>query len=350
MFKDDRIGTGQVWLKKTSIGITRNGINNNGTIPKNTTPLALQQQVVSPFPELHQYSKHTSPLLLQQYQSAIRAHKAGRAVNFEELPVPHGEFCHVFLVECNLHVIIIISSTQLFYNWYFPVLSPGCDFLYKSCRWPKEWIQNVAFSCNASPITDEFYSSGFPPIPGQKATGAEQGFIAALEAADKLSSTDDAEIGNEEEDEEKEEEVSSASHNMFVRNGLLMRCFVFVAVQACSSRGAEEAPAGRPPRRARKEKDSVSFAWPNRRQGRTVTIGSVRKRKRVLKQVTEVSLNSVAMKIMRRYSRDSNFEAVHVEFCDVRWNEDTEIIKTLHAKLKLLASAGGLSLLVFISN
>uniref|UniRef100_A0A8C3GCS8 Coiled-coil and C2 domain-containing protein 1B n=1 Tax=Cyclopterus lumpus TaxID=8103 RepID=A0A8C3GCS8_CYCLU len=53
-------------------------------------------------------------------------------------------------------------------------------------------------------ITNEFYYSGFPPIPGQKATGAEQGFIAALEAADKLSSTDDAEMGNEGEDEEEE--------------------------------------------------------------------------------------------------------------------------------------------------
>ncbi|XP_056276428.1 coiled-coil and C2 domain-containing protein 1B isoform X2 [Pseudoliparis swirei] len=79
--------------------------------------------------------------IAKQYQSAIRAHKAGKAVNFEELPVPHG----------------------------------------------------------------------FPPIPGQKATGAEQGFIAALEAADKLSSTDDAEIGNEEEDEEKEEESKPAA-------------------------------------------------------------------------------------------------------------------------------------------
>lgn len=29
--------------------------------------------------------------LLQQYQSAIRAHKAGRAVNFDELPTPPGE-------------------------------------------------------------------------------------------------------------------------------------------------------------------------------------------------------------------------------------------------------------------
>ncbi|KAM9349300.1 coiled-coil and C2 domain-containing protein 1B [Symphorus nematophorus] len=77
--------------------------------------------------------------IAKQYQSAIRAHKAGKPVNFEELPVPPG----------------------------------------------------------------------FPPIPGQKATGAEQGFVAALVAADKLVSTDVTEIADEEEDEEKEEEVES---------------------------------------------------------------------------------------------------------------------------------------------
>ncbi|XP_029308793.1 coiled-coil and C2 domain-containing protein 1B isoform X2 [Cottoperca gobio] len=74
--------------------------------------------------------------IAKQYQSAIRAHKAGKAVNFEELPVPPG----------------------------------------------------------------------FPPIPGQKPTGPEQGFIAALEAADKLASADATEIADEEEDEDKEDE------------------------------------------------------------------------------------------------------------------------------------------------
>ena len=51
-----------------------------------------------------------------------------------------------------------------------------------------------------------FHLSGFPPIPGQKATGAEQGFVAALVAADKLASTDNVEIADDDE-EEKEEEV-----------------------------------------------------------------------------------------------------------------------------------------------
>ncbi|XP_041804284.1 coiled-coil and C2 domain-containing protein 1B isoform X2 [Chelmon rostratus] len=78
--------------------------------------------------------------IAKQYQSAIRAHKAGKAVNFEELPVPPG----------------------------------------------------------------------FPPIPGQKATGAEQGFVAALVAADKLASTDTTEIADEEEEDENEEESKPA--------------------------------------------------------------------------------------------------------------------------------------------
>ncbi|XP_041849243.1 coiled-coil and C2 domain-containing protein 1B isoform X3 [Melanotaenia boesemani] len=73
--------------------------------------------------------------IAKQYQSAIRTHKAGKSVNFDELPVPPG----------------------------------------------------------------------FPPIPGQKAAGAEQGLIVALEAASKLASTDVAEVGDEEDDEREEE-------------------------------------------------------------------------------------------------------------------------------------------------
>ncbi|KAM7379683.1 hypothetical protein PAMP_005217 [Pampus punctatissimus] len=79
--------------------------------------------------------------IAKQYQSAIRAHKAGKAVDFDELPVPPG----------------------------------------------------------------------FPPIPGQKATGAEQGFVAALEAASKLASTDAAEITEEDDEEEKGDESKPAA-------------------------------------------------------------------------------------------------------------------------------------------
>uniref|UniRef100_A0A7N6F7C4 Coiled-coil and C2 domain-containing protein 1B n=1 Tax=Anabas testudineus TaxID=64144 RepID=A0A7N6F7C4_ANATE len=74
--------------------------------------------------------------IAKQYQSAIRAHKAGKAVDFDELPVPPG----------------------------------------------------------------------FPPLPGQKASTAEQGFVAALETANKLATTDAAEVADEEEDEEEVKE------------------------------------------------------------------------------------------------------------------------------------------------
>ncbi|XP_036410393.1 coiled-coil and C2 domain-containing protein 1B isoform X1 [Megalops cyprinoides] len=72
--------------------------------------------------------------IAKQYQSAIRAHKAGRAVNYEELPVPPG----------------------------------------------------------------------FPPIPGHAGAGAEQGFAAVLEAANKLASDEVQEAGDEEEEEAEE--------------------------------------------------------------------------------------------------------------------------------------------------
>ncbi|KAK5919877.1 hypothetical protein CgunFtcFv8_023738 [Champsocephalus gunnari] len=80
--------------------------------------------------------------IAKQYQSAIRSHKAGKAVNFEELPVPPG----------------------------------------------------------------------FPPIPGQKAAGADQGLIAALDAADKIASADATETADEDEEGEKEEETKRAEH------------------------------------------------------------------------------------------------------------------------------------------
>lgn len=73
--------------------------------------------------------------IAKQYQTAIRAHKAGKPVNFDELPVPPG----------------------------------------------------------------------FPPIPGQKSPEAEQGFVAALEAAEKLANADVNETAEDEEEEREEE-------------------------------------------------------------------------------------------------------------------------------------------------
>lgn len=54
-----------------------------------------------------------------------------------------------------------------------------------------------------SVISKSISLSGFPPIPGHKSTGAEQGFVAALVAADKLTATDTGEIADEQNDEEE---------------------------------------------------------------------------------------------------------------------------------------------------
>lgn len=51
------------------------------------------------------------------------------------------------------------------------------------------------------------YLPGFPPIPGQAGAGADQGFAAVLDAANKLATADAAE-GDEDGAEEKGEEVT----------------------------------------------------------------------------------------------------------------------------------------------
>jgi len=62
--------------------------------------------------------------LLQQYQSAIRAHKAGKAVDFDELPVPPGENrilnitglcpCYIQLHEIGFGLCVQLCSSRLF--------------------------------------------------------------------------------------------------------------------------------------------------------------------------------------------------------------------------------------------
>lgn len=86
-----------------------------------------------------------------------------------------------------------------------------------------------------------FYFTGFPPIPGHKATGAEQGFVAALEAANKLASADADEAPDEEEEEEKEEEVGDST----VRSLLSAFCalvFVNSVLCVCVSQSKAAAP------------------------------------------------------------------------------------------------------------
>uniref|UniRef100_A0A8C5GR45 Coiled-coil and C2 domain-containing protein 1B n=1 Tax=Gouania willdenowi TaxID=441366 RepID=A0A8C5GR45_GOUWI len=93
--------------------------------------------------------------IAKQYQSAIRTHKLGKPVNFDELPVPPG----------------------------------------------------------------------FPPIPGQKATGAEQGLIAALQTADQLASTDLSKVADEEENEEVQHLCQKKSIQSFT--GIFQSVFTF---------------------------------------------------------------------------------------------------------------------------
>lgn len=58
-----------------------------------TKDVTLPVSVVSLF-----FSWEIISSLLQQYQSAIRAHKAGKEVNFEELPVPPGEIFFLWFI------------------------------------------------------------------------------------------------------------------------------------------------------------------------------------------------------------------------------------------------------------
>lgn len=74
-----------------------------------------------------------------------------------------------------------------------------------------------------------FCPSGFPPIPGQKATGAQQGFVAALMAADKLASTDAVELADENDEDEE------VGYHQYIIQGLycflhtvLILCFVYL--------------------------------------------------------------------------------------------------------------------------
>lgn len=52
-----------------------------------------------------------SPFPLQQYQDAIRAHKAGRPVNLADLPVPPGNFLQVcFTMTCTLQLQKVVCE------------------------------------------------------------------------------------------------------------------------------------------------------------------------------------------------------------------------------------------------
>ena len=46
-------------------------------------------------------------LLHQQYDDAIKAYKAGKPVDFEELPAPPGLYMHVYRFKCVKTILIL---------------------------------------------------------------------------------------------------------------------------------------------------------------------------------------------------------------------------------------------------
>lgn len=93
----------------------------------------------------------------QQYQDAIRAHKAGRPVTLSDLPVPPGNFPGVFR-DCASRFIVTVSHVC--------VALLGC-----------------------------------PPLQGSE--GGQQNFMGVLETAMKIANQD-ADAEEEEEDGQRE--------------------------------------------------------------------------------------------------------------------------------------------------
>lgn len=124
------------------------------------------------------------------------------------------------------------------------------------------------------------FSSGFPPIPGQKAEGAEQGFIAALEAANKIASTDAAEEEDNDDDDDKGEEVGSPSYFTLSFHCWLVVQDFFPAVEGCCPRKCQTAHTGGSRGSSGAEKTSISLTWPNDSEGRPFTCRSASKGKR----------------------------------------------------------------------
>lgn len=83
-------------------------------------------------------------LFLQQYQDAIKAHKAGRSVNLSDLPVPPGKW----MLECFAMAVVL-------------------------------HLQFCARTCTLL---------GCPPLQGSE--GSQQNFMGVLETALKLANQD----------------------------------------------------------------------------------------------------------------------------------------------------------------
>lgn len=209
--------------------------------------------------------------LLQQYQSAIRAHKAGRAVDLDELPVPPGEVLLCFMCVCFI-------STWRLAAWNLIVVC--CCGVYDqsiTTRAAREEITLELRNVGHCEYFICFNFTGFPPLPGQKAPTAEEGFVAALEAANKLATTDATEVPDGEEDQEEAEEVGNQRQTVIFisvsfSGNELIRCLVPVLVQTCRPSRGREACIRCPPCT---EKNSLRFPRQNSRHRSSFTIRSV---------------------------------------------------------------------------
>ncbi|XP_061775610.1 coiled-coil and C2 domain-containing protein 1B-like isoform X1 [Nerophis ophidion] len=210
--------------------------------------------------------------IAKQYQSAIRSHKAGKMVNFDELPVPPG----------------------------------------------------------------------FPPIPGQKSTTAEHGLVAALEAASKIASTDDAAASADEDAEEKEKEVEIKQDEEHKKSTLSV---------PASSQGRRRSPSASPGTPSTRQLSAAAaqqleFLEGRRKQFMKAALHA--KQKNDMEQARVFLRNAKGLEPMIEAARNSQVvdvstvpsppgdedeDFVLVHHCDVNLSEKTEQIYVQLAKI-----------------
>ncbi|XP_025847613.1 coiled-coil and C2 domain-containing protein 1B isoform X1 [Vulpes vulpes] len=127
--------------------------------------------------------------IAKQYQDAIRAHRAGRRVDFAELPVPPGERAR--------HGGLIRRSGSK--------IGGEGQCLLTCLPLAMAHSRLVLLRGSPCPSPSHLSSTGFPPIPGlAPAVGTEEDVVAAtLAAAQKLASSEDPASAEEEEDEDE---------------------------------------------------------------------------------------------------------------------------------------------------
>lgn len=107
-----------------------------------------------------------APVVVQQYQDAIKAHKAGRNVDLSELPIPPGD-CPPLSAPL-LFLLLIVS----------PTFNPVC-------------VRSLP---------------GCPPLQGSE--GGQENFMGVLEKAMQLANQDPDTVGDDDDEEEGQSEAA----------------------------------------------------------------------------------------------------------------------------------------------